>query len=635
MLSKTEPLRGLSMLLRRRFGPYFLTQFLGAFNDNVFRNALIGLLAFQMIPRESAAFGAASWINVAAGLFILPFFLFSAIAGQIADKYDKAVLMRRIKFAEIVIMLFGGFAVVLQSLPLLLLAIFLMGAQSAFFGPAKYGILPMHLRNDELIGGNALVQSGTMLAILLGTIAGGLLIGVPGTGGWIVAVAVVMIAGLGWWASQGIPQAPPLNPALAIDANVFASTWRILRSVADNRTILLSVMGVSWFWFQGSILLAQLPVFVSDVLGNGQRTATLLLATFCVGIAAGSMLCERFSGRRVEIGLVPLGAVGMTIFALRFALIEIPADLVGADLGVFVGSATGRTIVMDLFLLAVSAGLYIVPLYSLIQSRCARAFVSRVIAFNNVVNALFMVAAAITTVLMIRAGLTIEQLILAVTAMHIAVVVYIFYTVPEFAMRLFVWLITHSLYRVRAEGVDNIPDDGAAILACNHVSFVDPLIITAICRRPVRFVMYYKIYQTPLLSGLFKAAKAIPIAGQGEDPELLQAAYDQIATTLEAGGLVGIFPEGQLTSDGEIKEFKTGIERIVERTPAPVIPMALTGLWGTFFSRFGGRPAMSRWPRHWLSLIRLTIGAPVRPETVSADALRSNVQLLAASAKAT
>jgi 1-acyl-sn-glycerol-3-phosphate acyltransferase len=610
------------------FDRFFLTQFLGAFNDNVYRNALVGLLAFQMVSLDGAGFGTASWINVAAALFILPFFLFSAIAGQLADKHDKAILMRRIKLAEILIMLFGGAAVVLASLPLLLTAIFLMGTQSAFFGPAKYGILPMQLHSDELTGGNALVQSGTMIAILLGTIAGGLLINIPDSGRWMVAIGVVAFSTLGWLTSRGIPSAPPLTPSLQIDLNVFSSTWRILRSVNDNRIILLSVMGISWFWFVGSVLLTQLPVYVRQDLRAGQPIATLLLATFTVGIVVGSMLCERFSGRRVEIGLVPLGALGMTIFATQFALIDIPADLLGADFAAFVANGTGRSIVIQLFLLAISAGLYIVPLYALIQVRCDRAYISRVFAFNNVVNALFMVAASVVAVVMLQAGLTIPQLILVVTAMHVAVVVFVFFEVPEFAMRLVVWVITHSLYRVRADGMDQVPSSGAAVVVCNHVSLIDPLIIFAKCRRPIRFVMYYKIYNIPVLNYLFRAAGAIPIASRKEDPALLDKAYDEIAKTLERRELIGIFPEGQLTTDGAIGEFKAGIERIVQATPVPIIPLALAGLWGTFFTRFEGKAVMSRWPRHWLCRVQLLAGPPIDPELASAEEIGKRVRVL-------
>lgn len=621
-----EPVSGLDLLSVRRFRPFFLTQFLGAFNDNVYRNALIGLVAFQIAGLDSATLGAGSLINMAAGLFILPFFLCSAIAGQLADKFDKAVLIRRIKLAEIVIMSVGAFAVILASLPLLMLSVLMMGTQSAFFGPVKYGILPMHLHSDELTGGNALVQSGTMVAILLGTIAGGLLVNVPGQGRAIVAVAVVVLAVLGWITSRGIPAARSESRHVAVDLNIFRSTWQILRSVAESRTLVLAVLGISWFWFLGSILLAQLPVFVRDDLGGGQPVATLLLCTFTIGVVAGTFLCEKFSGRRVEIGLVPMGALGVTVFAAMFATIDLPAEAAMTVSSMY-STSTGIAIVASLFLLSVSTGLYIVPLYALIQTRADRAFVSRVIAFNNVVNALLMVLASVVAILMLQAGLTIQQMILAVTVMHVAVVVFIFLEIPEFAMRLFVWLITHSLYRVQAQGIDNIPERGPAVLVSNHVSLIDALIITAKCRRIVRFVMYYKIYELPFLNYLFRAGGAIPIASQRENPELLERAFEKIAATLERGGLIGIFPEGRLTEDGETGPFRPGIERVLERTPVPVVPMALSGLWGTFFTRQNGR-LMSRWPHHWLARVVLNVGEPVAARDADRESLETRVRAL-------
>jgi len=627
--SNTTPLSGMKLLGVRRFRPYFLTQFLGAFNDNLFRNALIGLLAFQMTTLDGSAFGAASWINVAAGLFILPFFFCSAMAGQLADRLDKAWLMRRVKFAEIPIMFLGGFAIVNADLPLLMLSIGLMGAQSAFFGPAKYGILPLHLHPDELTRGNALVQSGTMLAILLGTISGGLLIQIPDQGGGIAAWAVVSIAVLGWFSARRIPAAPPVAAGLIVNRNVLSSTLSILRAGVSDRPILLAVLGISWFWFVGSIVLMQIPVYVRDSLGGAQPLATALLATFTVGIALGALLCARLSGRRIEIGLLPIGALCMAIFAIRFALVEMPSEIIGADLGTFLGSAAGCSILLNLALLSVATGLYTVPLYAFVQSRAERASLARVIAFNNILNALFMVAASVAAILMILGGLSLPEMILAVATVHVGVVLYIFREVPEAVLRLLAWLIAHALYRIRVDGIENIPEKGPAILVCNHVSYVDPLIIFSRCRRPVRFVMHHRVYRWPLLNLLFRAVKAIPIASGSEDPVLLERAYTQIAETLEAGGIVALFPEGQLTRDGAIAHFKPGIERIVKRTPVPVVPMATRGLWGTFFSRFDGGPALKRWPRHWLAPVFLQVGSPVPPQAADVGTLYRRIQEMA------
>jgi 1-acyl-sn-glycerol-3-phosphate acyltransferase len=633
--AEPEPVVGFGLFSVQRFRPFFLTQFLGAFNDNVFRFALVGVLAFQTATLGSNELEASTLVNIAAGLFILPFFIFSAFAGQLADKFDKARLIRAIKVAEIVIMLVGAFALVSRSLPLLFISIFLMGSQSAFFGPAKYGILPMHLHSDELTSGNAFVQSGTMVAILVGTIAGGLVSDIDNIGVSIIAISVVALAVLGWLSSLGIPAAPAETPELKVNLNVVSGTWRILRSVQADRPVLLSVLGIAWFWFFGSILIVQLPVYVLEVLGGGQPVATLLLATFTIGIVVGALLCDKMSGKRVEIGLVPMGALGMTIFAADFSLIPaermaVPGEVLTA--GQFLSTGVGLHVLIAVSLLAISAGLYIVPLYSMIQLRTDRGRIARVVAFNNVLDAALMVGASVIAILMLDvAGLTIPQLVLAVTMMHVAVVCFIFLEVPEFALRLVVWLITHSLYRIDARGLENIPKSGAAVLVCNHVSLADALVITAKCRRPVRFVMHYKIYEMPFMKLLFRAGKVIPIASASEDAELLDRALDAIAETLDGGGLVGIFPEGQLTRDGDIGEFRSGIERIVERTPVPIVPMATRGLWGTFFSRAGGR-TMSHWPRHWLSLIVLNIGTPMPPSGVTAAGLRQRVAELQAEA---
>jgi len=618
-----EPRGGLTLLATRRFGPYFVTQLLGAFNDNVFRNALFGIVAFQIAVIADETADSGSLINIAAGLFILPFFLLSALAGQLADKYDKALLIRQLKIAEIAIMLTGGIAIVTGSVPLLLVIVTLMGAQSAFFGPAKYGLLPVHLSVAELTSGNALVQAGTMVAILLGTIAGGLLVDIAGYGRLAVAGLVVVIAVAGWLASRSIPAARPVATDIRIDLNVFRGTWRAIRAATGSRTMLLYVLGISWFWFFGSILIAQLPVYVRDDLHGDQPVATLLLSVFVVGVVAGSILCERFSGRQVEIGLVPIGALGMTVFAVGFAASPWPEA--ASSVATVLGSPAGRSILLNLFLLALSAGLYIVPLYAAIQSRADTAEVSRIIAFNNIVNALLMVAAAIVAVLLLEAGLTIRQMILTVAAMHVAIVVFIFFEIPEFALRLVFWLITHALYRVRACGLDHIPDRGPAILISNHTSLIDALVITAKCRRPIRFVMYYKIYDAPVLKYLFRMSGAIPIASRKEDPDLLDRAYEEIAATLARGGLVGLFPEGRLTTNGEIGEFRPGIEKMLDRTPVDVIPIALRGLWGTFFTRFEGQPLMRRWPRHWLSVVSIHVGEPVSAAAAELGHLRERV----------
>ncbi|MFQ5937684.1 MAG: MFS transporter [Acidiferrobacterales bacterium] len=618
-----------SLLKERRFGPFFSTQFLGAFNDNVFKQALVTLIAFYSAHLISTSTD--TLINLSAGLFILPFFLFSATAGQLADKYEKSRLIRWVKLLEIVIMLCAAVGFYLQNVPLLIGLLFLMGTQSTLFGPVKYGLLPQVLKDEELVGGNALVETGTFLAILLGTIGGTQLIGMGEIGIGVTAATVVVVAALGYLVSWRIPSIASADPELRINWNPITETWRILRFAYSSRTVFLSILGISWFWFVGAMYVAQLPNYTRLTIGGNENVLTVLITLFTIGIGAGSLLCERLAGHKVEIGLVPFGSIGLTVFGidLFFASppVSAPVDtaLIGA-LG-FLQSPGNWRVTVDIVLIGMFGGFYIVPLYALVQQRSEPAHLSRVIAANNIVNALFMVVAAAYAIVLLRAGLTIPQLFLVAAIMNAAVAFYIYTLVPEFLMRFIVWLLIHSIYRVQKNGLEQIPDRGAAVLVCNHVSFVDALVIAGCVRRPIRFVMYYKIFNLPILKFVFRTARAIPIAPATENKTLLARAYDEIAAALDRGDLVCVFPEGHITEDGEIHSFRPGIERLVKRNPVPVIPMALRGLWGTFFSRKGGR-AMRRFPTHLWAKIALAVGAPVAPETATANALQQSVLAL-------
>ncbi len=614
-----------ALLRQRRFAPYFITQLFGAFNDNVYKNALIALIAFNVITTDSADDGLL--INLAAGLFILPFFLFSALSGQIADKYEKATLIRYIKVAEIIIMICGVTALVLQSMPLLLAVLFLMGTQSAFFGPVKYGILPQHLHETELTAGNGLVELGTFLAILAGTIAGTQLMS-SADGVFPVSVVLLVVAVVGYLASRRIPHAPASAPDLQIQFNPLTETTRLIRHTAGQRVIFQSILAISWFWLLGATYLAQFPVYARDVLGGSVDVFTALLATFSIGIASGSVLCERLSHGRVEIGLVPFGAMGLTVFGLDLVFATPDAPL-GVDLSMlqFLVAAGAWRVLLDVFLIGLFGGFYIVPLYALIQKTSAPETLSRAIACNNILNALFMVFSALFALLLLAAGASLAQLFLALSLVNALVALYIFRQVPEFFMRFLIWLLIHTLYRVRKQGMENIPDTGALIVVANHVSFVDALILGGCIRRPVRFVMYYKIYNLPIMNFIFRTAKAIPIAGRSEDPALYEAAFTQMNEALSAGDVLCIFPEGQITADGEMNEFRPGILRVLEQSPVPVVPVALQGLWGSLFSRKGG-PAFFKMPRRVFARIGLNVGSALPAETVTLETLHEQVHSL-------
>ena len=616
-----------ALLRERRFAPFFGVQFLAALNDNVFKQALVILLAYQTASFTTMSTDVLQ--NVAQALFVLPFFLFSATAGQLADKYEKSRLISVTVLIELAVMTLGAVGFLTRSIEVLLLALFLGGVQSALFGPVKYAILPQQLKETELIGGNGLVEMGTSIAILLGMVLGGWLVAQAGWGITAVAVVTMAFSASGLVLSRFIPLAPAADPGIRVNWNPVTETWRNFRFIRGNRTVFLSVLGISWFWFFGSMLVTQFPNLSKNILIGDEQIVTLLLVVFSVGIGVGSLLCERLSGHKVEIGLVPFGSIGLTLFAvdLYFALPEHLRDG-PVGIGEFLRDPGHWRILADLALIGMFGGFYIVPLYALIQIRTEPSHRSRVVAGNNILNAAFMVGAAVLAILLFRAGLTIPQLILVTALLNAAVAAYIYALVPEFLMRFLVWLLIHSVYRLEKSGLDQIPDEGPAVLVCNHVSFVDALIIAAACRRPVRFVMDHGIFRIPVLNFVFRTGRAIPIASARDNPELLERAYDEIARALEQGDLIAIFPEGRITDTGELYPFRSGIRRIIERTPAPVVPLALRGLWGSFFSRQGGSAMTRPFRRGAFSKIGMVVGAPVPPQEVTPEGLQALVLTL-------
>jgi 1-acyl-sn-glycerol-3-phosphate acyltransferase len=622
------------LLGTRRFLPFFLTQFLGAFNDNLFRNAVVVSITFgaTVAGRDAGILS-----NVAQGLFILPFFLFSALSGQLADKYEKSKLIRQTRLAEVALMCFGAVALYMGEISVLLLVIFLLGMLATIFGPLKYSLMPQHLRQSELVGGNALVDAGTFLAILIGTIAGGLLAPTSSAdvafGGDIdanfaAAVTLVAVSILMYLCARAIPRAEATDPNLKINFNPITSTLEVIRIAAKTRAIFLSLLGISWFWLVGALILAQLPAYARDVLGGDKTVYTLLLAAFSIGTALGSLACERLSGHKVEIGLVPLGSIGMTVCLLDLYF-EHPgvheAGVAAVSWTAFL-AAGGWDVALDCALIGIFGGLYIVPLYALILQRSTESHRARIIACNNIMNAGFMVIAALLAILWLEVlDFTIPQLFILAGVLNALVAAYIYTLVPEFLMRFLSWVIVNIMYRIKVRGLENIPETGPALIVSNHVSFMDPLVIGGNVRRPIRFVMDHNIFRIPVLSFIFRTARAIPIAPGHEDPAALQRAFDQIDAELAAGEIVCIFPEGKLTKHGELNEFKRGVEKILERRPVPVIPMALRGLYGSFFSREEGKAPMTKAPRRFWSRLEVVVTAPVHGDDASATGLQQIV----------
>ena len=624
-----------ALMGQRRFAPFFWTQFAGAANDNLFKFAFTVMVTYQL---------SVSWLEpsmaglVIGALFILPFLLFSATAGQLTDKYDKTVMIRFVKNLEIGIMLLAAYGFYLDQVVVLLACTFLMGLHSTLFGPVKFALLPQVLSERELTGGNGMVEMGTFVAILSGNIVGGLLVAIPEIGHQTVAIACVAMAIVGRVVAGYIPKAPATDPTLKVNWNPISETWRNLSLAHGNLVVFRSLLGISWMWFFGAVFLSQFPSLAKEVLHGDANVASLLLVVFSIGIGTGSLLCEMLSRRHVEIGLVPVGAIGMSVFAidLYFASTGLPASP-AMGLSAFVSQAAHWRVMADLALLSLFAGLYSVPMYALIQLRSQPTHRARIIAANNILNALFMIASSVIAGALLKSGFTIPQIFLFTGLANAVVAFYIFMLVPEYLLRFVAWVASRFVYRFKVQGDENIPVQGAAVLVCNHVSFVDAVLLMAASPRPIRFVMDHRIFKVPVLGWLFKLAKAIPIAPQRDDPHTYQAAFDAAAQVLREGDLLAIFPEGGITADGKLQPFKGGIMKIMERAQADglnvtVIPMALTNLWGSYFSRVERGNAMVRpFRRGLLSRVGLNVGAAVSPAQVQPELLRQHVsELLAA-----
>ena len=621
-----------ALLKQRRFGPFFWVQFLGAGNDNLFKFAFTVMVTYQL----QVAWLPASLAGLVIGaLFILPFVLFSATSGQLADKFPKETLIRFVKSLEIAIMLLAGWGFLQANVPALLACVALMGLHSTLFGPVKFAYLPQHLSERELTGGNGMVEMGTFVAILLGQVAGGLLIAIPHSGALYVAWGCAIVAVLGRIVAQAVPPSPATDPQLRINWNPFTETWRNLQLARQNTVVFRSLLGISWMWFFGAVFLSMFPAFSKDVLHGDEHVASLLLVVFSLGIGTGALLCEMLSKRHVEIGLVPLGAIGMSIFAveLYFAARGLPPT-VNLPVQVFIAQPAHWRVMADLALLSLFTGIFSVPMYALIQMRSLPTHRARIIAANNILNALFMIVSSLGVGFLLGAGFTIPEVFLVVGLLNAVVAGYIFLLVPEYLLRFVAFMLTRCVYRFRIRGDEHIPVSGAAILVCNHVSYVDAVLLMAASPRPICFLMDHRIFAQPVLGWLFRLGKAIPIAPQKEDPAAYEAAFAAAGRVLAEGDLVCIFPEGGLTRDGQLGAFKGGVMKLLQAHPAPVVPMALHNLWGSYFSRIEGGTAMRKpFRRGLFSPVGLVVGealAPSQVELQGLQGLRVRVQALLA-----
>jgi 1-acyl-sn-glycerol-3-phosphate acyltransferase len=602
----------LTLLSEKRFGPFFLSQLTGAFSDNLFKQILVLMVTYQSTKFSTLDPGLL--VNMAAGLFILPFLLFSALAGQLADRYDKARLIQVIKGCEIGILSFATWGFYANSLEALMGALFLMGTHSAFFGPVKYSLLPHVLKEHELVGGNGLLESATFMAILAGTLCAGLIVGATSSP-FLMGVALLSVAIVGFVSSLFVPKTGSSAPSLKVSWNLPLQTWEILKLAKKTPAVWLSLLGISWFWFFGAMFLAQLPGLGKGSLHGSEAVVTTLLAVFSVGVATGSLFCEKLSGGRVELGLVPLGSIGLSVFSLDLYFAANSFLAAGALTGPALSTAQflqapgALRVLGDIALLGLFGGFYIVPLYALVQTRSEKSEQSRVIAANNILNAGFMITSAGLGAGLVAAGASVPQMIAVCAILNAFVALYIYRLLPEFLWRFVAWLTIHTVYRVSVHGRQNVPQEGAALICPNHVSYADALIVSTLSPRPIRFVMEHSIFKTPLLGALFRAAKAIPICSARENAEVRDEAFRSINEALAAGELVCIFPEGRLSMTGGLGELKPGALKLALDNAVPIIPVGINGLQGSLLSKCPGHSGVRAWRR--LMLRRVTVSAGV------------------------
>jgi acyl-[acyl-carrier-protein]-phospholipid O-acyltransferase/long-chain-fatty-acid--[acyl-carrier-protein] ligase len=606
------------LLKTRRFLPLFITQFLGAFNDNVYKNALVILITY--VVAEKAGLNSQIMVTAAAGIFILPFFLFSATAGQLADKYEKAFLIRIIKFVEILLMIGAAVGFYMESVWFLMTILFLTGTQSTFFGPIKYGILPEKIEEDELIGGNGLIEAGTFISILIGTLVGGLLI-LTENGILLISGMVILIAVLGWVSSFYIPKGQPASPKLRVDYNFLKETWVIVSHARQNREVFLSILGISWFWLVGATFLAQFPTYAKDIIGGNEELVTLFLSVFTIGVGIGSLLCNQLLKGEVEATFVPLAIIGVTVFtvdlyfASQYMFTNGSGELIGA--AAFLSHMSSWRILGDMFMISVSSGIYIVPLYAIIQARSEPDYRSRIIASNNVLNAFFMVISAIGTVFMLTMSFDVNQVFLTIGLLNALVAIYACQLLPAALLKSVLYWIFNICYKVEVKGMDHFKaiQDEKVIIVANHLSYLDAALLATYFPSKLTFAINTQVAHHWLVKPFLKLIETFPM-----DPTNPMAAKSLIESIKDKNHVV-IFPEGRITVTGNLMKVYEGSGMIADKSSAHILPVRIDGAQHTPFSRLKGNIRT-----RWFPKITLTVLEPKKfdiPEDIKGGARRS------------
>lgn len=588
-----------ALLTTKRFLPLFITQALGAFNDNGFKNALIILVTYRLADQQGL--NGPLFITIAAALFILPFFLFSATAGQLADKYEKTYLIHRIKFAEILLMILAIISFAMQSVPLGLAVLFLLGTQSTFFGPLKYGILPQHLREDELIAGNGLIETGTFLAILLGTLFGGILILMDNGLVWVSA-ALMGLSITGFLASLFIPKAEAPSPQLKLNLNFISETGHIVKLASKSKTVFLSILGISWFWFVGTIFLTQFPTLAKQHFFANEQVTNLFIATFTIGIMIGSLLCHKILKGEITAKYVPLASIAITITSLGLVAIANsmtitpPQELL--TISEFFALPGAPFVLLSLLLIASFGGIYAVPLFAIVQHKSEKKSLSRTIAGNNIINAAFMVAASLLAVFMLKTNFNVLAIFTTVAIMNALVAIYICKLLPQDLVKSIGRFLFRTLYRVEIKGLENYDKVGdKAVIVANHTSYLDaPLLGSFLKDTPLFGINTHvanKWWVKPALA-LFELFPLDPTK-----PMAIKGLIKQVA----AGKKCIIFPEGRITLTGALMKIYEGPGMIAVNADAQILPIRIDGAQYSIFSKLKGKMRLKLFPKITITIL--------------------------------
>lgn len=573
-MSSTNP-NQFKLLGKQRFLPFFLTQSLGALNDNIYKNALLITIAFSGV--DAIRSNAGILANVASILFILPFFLFSPIFGQLADKFEKSRSIRLIKISEIIIIVIAILALQTANIYFLMAILFLLGIQSAAFGPIKYSILPQHLDRSELTGGNGLVETGTFLAILLGTLLGGVLIAQSLDYPYALPLVLTAVAVAGFLSSLRIPKSPAPSPNLKINWNPITQIYKTIGYVRQQKSVLQSVIGVSWFWFYGSVLLTQLPNYTRTTLGGDESVTTIVLMAFSIGVGAGSMFCNKLSSGRIEPGLVPIGAFGLSLFTLHLYFGNQNSGLTSTMAAAeFVTELGGLRILFDISMIGFFGGIYVVPLYSIIQNRADPSRLSRIISGSNILDALFIVLSGVFAIGLISLDLTVPEIFLTISIVNILVALYIFKQVPEFIFRLIAWLCTRTWYKLQVQKLENVPKDDGCILYAENSSFNEALVLASCLKRTARFIFVQDNQPSTFLSSLFTLSGAVIVTNQTTHG--IDSAKKAMQNTLEKGNIVCVFNAQHSSRKGEKTAASHALGSYVESLQYPLVPVFISAV---------------------------------------------------------